>query len=111
MRQILRRSRAVLVFGALLVVSATLDALDMYGNVVMFHLEDWGILALLREAALMALLLALFDWLVLPDYSLRDVLSGDALEDAPGAVRAAFVRGWLTFMAAVVIAVALISYT
>ena len=108
--------RALWFFGVLLVTTATLDALNLHHLPGVFFLEDTGVLILLREVALLVLLVGLVDWLVLPDVKIRDLILGEG--DAPylypsmtSAVRAAAIRGWFTFIAALVIALALMQYT
>ena len=108
--------RALLFFGILLVMTATLDALNLNHLPIVFFLEDTGVLILLREVALLVLLVGLVDWLVLPAVNIRDLILGEG-DDPPTypsmdpAVRAASIRGWFTFIAALVIALALMQYT
>ena len=106
--------RALLFFGVLLVTTATLDSLNLHHLPAVLFLEDTGVLILLREVALLVLLVGLVDWLVLPDVKIRDLIMGELEGVYPAmnpAVRAAAIRGWFTFIAALVIALALMQYT
>ena len=106
--------RAILVIGALWILT------HMFGDAAwLAPLMEDGTISAIREASLMVLLVLLVDWAFLPDVDLGKLIRFGIVRDAhgqwehtlPPEVRAATIRGWFTFIAAVVIAVALVQYT
>ena len=105
--------RAFAVTAGIFVFTHAIDFLGWHDQVeVLFHLDDTGTLPAIREVMLLLLLVQLADWVFLPKVSLKALILGtDDMVAMPKEVRAATIRGWFTFVAAVCIAVALISYT
>ena len=110
--------RAVIILGGIWLLT------HFFGDHVwLASMADSGALSAIHDVSLMVLLVALVDWVMLPDVTLvtliRDGTVADGKNDAgaaihrtlPDDVRAATIRGWFTFIAAVVIAVALVQYT
>ena len=105
--------RAIIVLGAIWTITM------LFGDAVwLAPLADDGTLSAVREASLMVLLVLVVDWLFLPGVDLWQVISRGVVSNKhigettlPAEVRAAVIRGWFTFIAALVIAIALIQYT
>ena len=107
--------RAILVIGGLWLLT------HLFGDAAWLAplIED-GTVSAIREVSLMVLLVVLVDWVFLPDVDLCRLIRFGVVRDnggnwqhitLPPEVRAATIRGWFTFIAAVIIAVALVQYT
>ena len=86
--------RSLIVFGGLFVVTHLIHFFDMHESwSVMFHLEDAGVLAAVREAMLLMGLVGLVDWVFMPRVNLAElILGGGETESLDPAIRAATIR-------------------
>ena len=105
--------RAVLILGGIWLLTHFLG-----DHAWLASFSDSGALSAIHDVALMALLVGVIDWVCLPQVDLYTLIARGTVNDANGdlvtlepSVRSATIRGWFTFIAAVVIAVALIQYT
>ena len=111
---------------ALIVLSCIwlLTVLASGSSGILSPLQDHGFIDVVQEACMLVLLVLLVDWLFMPGVDLNRVIrsgrvrwpgrlfkrEGDEVTLSEG-LRIAIVRGWFTFLAALVIAFALIQYT